>query len=52
MLPLFVIFTYIKELSHSLGVQPAQNVANIWGFRAFEASGASKEQLGRKNILL
>ena len=42
MLPLFVTFTYIKELPHSLVVQPAQNVANIWEFKAFEASGTSR----------
>ena len=44
----FVTFTYIKELPHSLGVQPALKMANIWGFRAFEVPGASKEQLCRK----
>ena len=47
-----VTFTYIKELPHSLGVLAAQNLANIWGFKAFEASGTSKEQLCRKNLLL
>ena len=48
MLPHFVTFTYIKELPHSLGEQPALIVAYIWGFKAFEASGVFKQQLCRK----
>ena len=39
MLPRFVTFTYIMEFPHSLGEQPALNVAFIWGFKVFEASG-------------
>ena len=52
MLPRFVTFIYIKELPYSLGEQPALNLAYIWVFKAFEASGAFKEQLCRKNFCL
>ena len=52
MLPRFVIFTYILEFPHSLGEQPALNVAFILGFKEFEASGVFIEQLCRKKFLL
>ena len=39
MLPHFVTFTYILEFPHSMGEQPALNVAFILGFKEFEASG-------------
>ena len=39
MLPRFVTFTYFLEFPHSMGEQPALNVAFILGFKEFEASG-------------
>ena len=48
----FVTFTYIKVLPQSLGMQSALNVAKIWVFKAFEVSGASKEQLCKKNLCM
>ena len=38
MLPHFVTFTYILKFPHSLGEQPALNVAFMLGFKEFEAS--------------
>ena len=52
MLPRFVTFTYFLEFPHSLGEQPALNVAFILGFKEFEASGVFIEQLCRKKFLL
>ena len=45
-------FTYILEFPHSLGEQPALNVAFILGVKEFESSGVFKEQLRRKKFLL
>ena len=52
MLPRFVTFTYFLEFPHSLGEQPALNVAFMLGFKEFEASGVFIEQLFRKKFLL
>ena len=45
MLPCLVTFTYFLEFPHSLGEQPALNVASMLGFKEFEASDVFKEQL-------
>ena len=45
MFPLFChSHLYQGSATHSLSLQPAEIVANLWVFKAFEASGASKEQ--------
>ena len=50
MLPCLVTFTYFLEFPHSLGEEPALNVAFILGFNVFEASDVFKEQLYRKKF--
>ena len=44
MVPCVVTFTYFLEFPHSLGEQPALNVAFMLGFKEFEASDVFKEQ--------
>ena len=52
MLPCLVTFTYFLEFPHSLGEQPALNVASMLGFKEFEASDVFKEQLYRNKFCL
>ena len=52
MLPCLVTFYLLLELPHSLGEQPALNVAFMLGFKEFEASDVFKEQLYRKKFCL
>ena len=52
MVPCVVTFTYFLEFPHSLGEQPALNVAFMLGFKEFEASDVFKEQLYRKKFCL
>ena len=42
MVPLFChIYLYWGIAASSLALQPAENVANLWDFKAFEASGTA-----------
>ena len=51
MLPRFVTFTYILEFPHSLGEQPALNVAFVWVSRSLKPL-VFLEQLCRKKFWL
>ena len=48
--PLFGHIYLLLEFPHSLGEQPALNVAFMLGFKEFEASDVFKEQLYRKKF--
>ena len=50
--PLFGHIYLLLEFPHSLGEQPALNVAFMLGFKEFEASDVFKEQLYRKKFCL
>ena len=50
MLPRLVTFTYILQFPHSLGEQPALNVAFILGFKEFEASGVLKSSYAGRSF--
>ena len=39
------IYVYQGVATGSLGLQPAEIVANLWDFKAFGASGDSKDSL-------
>ena len=52
MLSHLVTFTYIFQFPHSLGEQPALNVAFILGFKEFEASGVFKRAVMQEEVSL
>ena len=52
MLPCLVTFTYFLEFPHSLGEQPALNVALCWLSRSLKPLMFFKQQLYRKKFCL